>query len=286
MPPIDGAVYIVEKKLQEFGVQVLLSHKVRVTPHGWRLDLLSPFWRLYRMQEAGASIVWQGEEIALEVGRIYVIPAWVGFSTRTRKPALHEYVHFTVTGLQPSWIRRTFDFPIKLPENDLLRAIGDTAFALLDATPRDLFGSFGWAGSLAQAAMVMAVEHLPAPKKEQFLHWLTSPQDVQAAMDLIDTQTNPPPTNAELAAACRLSPDHFIRVFKEGTGLTPAQYRLERRVLAAAHLLLDYRRKIDEIAESTGFTDRFYFTRMFKARLGLTPAAYRRMHQMEHSRGE
>ena len=92
-----------------------------------------------------------------------------------------------------------------------------------------------------------------------------------------------PPDNAELAVLFGMSPDHFIRRFKAGTGLTPAQYRLQRRVLTAAHWLAGTERTIEDIAEATGFTDRFYFTKMFKARLAVTPAAYRRSHRLERA---
>jgi len=74
---------------------------------------------------------------------------------------------------------------------------------------------------------------------------------------------------------CHSSVDHFIRVFKQWTGQTPAQYILDTRVKAAAHELLFTDGSIDSIAEETGFRDRFYFSRVFKRRMGLAPAEYR-----------
>ena len=94
-----------------------------------------------------------------------------------------------------------------------------------------------------------------------------------------------PPDNRELAAICGLSIPHFSRRFKAALGVSAAQYRLERRILTAARWLAGTDRKMEEIAELTGFTDRFYFTKMFTARLGVSPAAYRRMHKLESHEG-
>jgi len=283
MTPGDPWARADETRLQQYSIQVLASQRIRVTPESWRLDLLSPFWRLYRMREAGAFVKWAGGRVDLEPGWIYLIPAWLEFGTFTRREVLHEYVHFYVNGLPATWLKQTFDRPAALPCKGVLGPLTRMWAGKLEAPTGGMFDLFGWTGILVKAAMVTATERLPEERRERFYRWLASAREVQRAVNCIDTRLANPPDNAELAALCGMSPDHFIRRFKAGTGLTPAQYRLERRVLAAAHWLAGTGRTIEDIAESAGFTDRFYLTKMFKARLAVTPAAYRRMHRLERA---
>jgi AraC-like DNA-binding protein len=44
----------------------------------------------------------------------------------------------------------------------------------------------------------------------------------------------------------------------------------------ATYMLCYTCRKIEEIAEMTGFTDRYHFSRVFKHQRGKSPAAYRK----------
>jgi YesN/AraC family two-component response regulator len=53
----------------------------------------------------------------------------------------------------------------------------------------------------------------------------------------------------------------------------------EIRVREAASLLLRTNESLDEIAEKTGFVNRFYMSRVFKKVTKESPAAYRRKHR-------
>ena len=82
------------------------------------------------------------------------------------------------------------------------------------------------------------------------------------------------PTSLEsLAAAARLSPYHFLRVFKLQTGLPPHQYHLNVR-LERGRQLLRQGCGIAEAAARTGFADQSHFTRGFRRFFGVTPGRY------------
>jgi AraC-like DNA-binding protein len=283
----DAITRGVQKRLQQCGVQVLHSLRVPITPTGWATSFLSPFWRIYRMTKSGAWIEFEGKRIPLEPGRLYVIPAWVAFSTGTAHERMQDYVHFDVEGFPAAVLRAAFSRPLVLAEAGVLRGLSDEWSAVLgdDAEAARSWLCHVWAGALVQAVLAVAVKASEVDKLAGLEQWLAQEPTVQPAMDMIELRLATPPSNAELAAACGLSADHFIRRFRVGTGLTPAQYGLERRVLASARLLAETDRKIEDIAEAAGFNDRFYFTRMFKARLAVTPAAYRRIHRLERIRG-
>jgi AraC family transcriptional regulator len=75
----------------------------------------------------------------------------------------------------------------------------------------------------------------------------------------------------ELAAIAQISPYHFLRLFKQSTGITPHQYILQCRLNQAKHLLRHGNLSVAEIATQTGFCDQSHLTRYCKRILGVTP---------------
>ncbi len=142
------------------------------------------------------------------------------------------------------------------------------------------FTELAWASSLAYAAVATAAANLPEADQQVFSNSWQDFSPIGPALECIDLRLAQPPANPELARLCHLSTDRFIRKFRAIVGMTPAKYGLERRVALAAQWLTATSRTIEEIADASGFTDRFHFSRAFKARLGLAPVAYRRLHRI------
>ncbi len=69
---------------------------------------------------------------------------------------------------------------------------------------------------------------------------------------------------------------HFLRVFKNATGLPPHVYRTQRRV-EAARALLRKGLSFSEVALRTGFSDQSHFGNTFKKYTGATPGQYLRL---------
>ncbi len=81
---------------------------------------------------------------------------------------------------------------------------------------------------------------------------------------------------AALASESGFSRNHFIRMFRESTGLTPHRYLLQLRVEKAKGMLKDRRMRLIEIAASCGFANEAHLSRVFRALFGLNPSEYRR----------
>ncbi len=79
-----------------------------------------------------------------------------------------------------------------------------------------------------------------------------------------------------LAAQCGFSRGHFIRAFRQTTGLPPYRWLLNERVKRACLLLDETPSSIADIALQCGFSDQAHLTRIFSKILGITPAAWRR----------
>lgn len=79
----------------------------------------------------------------------------------------------------------------------------------------------------------------------------------------------------ELAASARLSPWHFLRLFKDQVGMTPHQFALACQVSMGRRLLRNGASPV-EAALAAGFVDQSHFYRHFKRVSGLTPGAFSR----------
>ncbi len=82
----------------------------------------------------------------------------------------------------------------------------------------------------------------------------------------------------ELADMCGLSETHFRRLFVHTLGMSPADYRMDKRILKAKDLLLTGDYNVGEVAEQVGFRDANYFSRIFKKKTGFTPKEYMEMY--------
>lgn len=91
----------------------------------------------------------------------------------------------------------------------------------------------------------------------------------------------------DLAQLVNLSPSRLRHLFKEETGVSPAQYLKSHRLLKAQQLLETTLLSLKEIMHRAGFRDRSHFMRDFKKAYGLPPLQYRNQHllaqQKKHS---
>ncbi|MBQ4527182.1 MAG: helix-turn-helix transcriptional regulator [Clostridia bacterium] len=69
---------------------------------------------------------------------------------------------------------------------------------------------------------------------------------------------------------------HFIRRFKQSTGVTPGEYLTKIRLERAKIFLAQNDMMIKEIAPRCGFENEYYFSNVFKKYTGMTPTAFRK----------
>ena len=68
---------------------------------------------------------------------------------------------------------------------------------------------------------------------------------------------------------------YISKEFKKVYGLTPKAYITQKKI-AYACTLLKNGVKLDEIAETLGYTSSFNFSRAFKSQTGISPSKYRK----------
>jgi AraC-like DNA-binding protein len=82
-------------------------------------------------------------------------------------------------------------------------------------------------------------------------------------------------TIQQIAEEQGVSYSNFRKLFKEYTGLSPAIYQQELRLLRAKELLTTTELSIKEIAYRLNFESPDYFSAKFKAKMGLKPSEVR-----------
>jgi AraC-like DNA-binding protein len=65
-------------------------------------------------------------------------------------------------------------------------------------------------------------------------------------------------------------------LFRQEMGCSPREYREQFLLRKSKTLLLNSTMGIDEIAETCGMCDRYYFSNRFKKLFGISPAAFRK----------
>ncbi|MBA3357135.1 MAG: helix-turn-helix transcriptional regulator [Pyrinomonadaceae bacterium] len=75
--------------------------------------------------------------------------------------------------------------------------------------------------------------------------------------------------------AC-LSPNHFLRTFKQAFHQTPHQYLTRIRLEHAQGLLAQTNQPVTDVCFAVGFESLGSFSWLFRQRVGLAPEAYRR----------
>ncbi len=102
---------------------------------------------------------------------------------------------------------------------------------------------------------------------------------VHAAQDYIRAHMRETIHFSQVARHVGFGKSWLYRKFKEATGLTPNDYLIRIRHIAACKMLIYTQKSITTIAMEVGYTSSQYFCRIFRRYSGQTPTAFRRSSQ-------
>jgi AraC family transcriptional regulator of arabinose operon len=238
-------------------------------------DQLRGFWRLYRNDDAGASLVLADGVFEMPAGRLVLVPPGLAFDIRLAHPLPQLFTIFEFLGWPAEAARDLLPAPLALPTDRVTDAL---VAALRDELARGTRLDPVLAGrvkALVHLAMAGALRSLPEDRARRVLRIHEGQRELLAVLHFIDEHLDEAMSNQKLAEIALSSESRFIRRFREATGRTPARYVQERRLERASQLLVSTDYSIDRIAEASGFANRYYFTRVFTQRMGLPPGRYR-----------
>ena len=93
--------------------------------------------------------------------------------------------------------------------------------------------------------------------------------------DYADAMFADPVTLADMARAACLSPNHFLRTFRQVFHQTPHQFLRNRRLDEARHLLVRGDLSVTDVCLAAGFESLGSFSTLFRSRFGVAPSECR-----------
>ena len=105
------------------------------------------------------------------------------------------------------------------------------------------------------------------------------PDIVKIVLDYINQFYNRRLRISDLAEQCFYNSHYLGHVFKEAYGISINHYIHQRRVQAAADMLLYTDKTVEDICISVGYREKKKFYQMFKEYQKMTPLEYRRQHE-------
>jgi len=252
-----------------------------------------PYWRVYWNKTPGGLITYKEKTYELTPDKIYVIPPNTPFSTFIQKPSsenqeyrleggrvdenqsegelktkgyiLHLFTHFNI-GMPYDHIEpNIFVFDVKPILKQKLDAI--TGYLIKENEHFNFFSSL-MIHSLISDLLSMIPE-------EQW-NIVSTDSRILNILHYIEQNIESNLSNDVLADRSNLATNAFTRLFRDETGISPQRFVKKRRIDRACMLLHHTDMTIDEVADQTGFADRYHFSRIFKQITGYSPGSYKK----------
>lgn len=99
------------------------------------------------------------------------------------------------------------------------------------------------------------------------------------ACQLIRSRIAEPDCVRQAAVDLGMGYESFRKRFVRDCGISPGQFQVRERLVAAAMKLESGSQPVGQIAEALGFCDAFHFSRQFSRRFGCSPLRYRQRQQ-------
>jgi AraC-like DNA-binding protein len=260
---------------ESLNIRLLSAGYLELGPWWTETDLIREFWRLYLNYEDGAALHVNGQSFPLPAKRIVVVPAGIDFEAVLDRPVHQFFIQFEFVGWPAQAAREVVPAPVVLEHEAKRDELAAELGAELQSTDEIEPILASRLKALAHLSISEVLSNISEDRARSFLRIAEGQQELLAVLHYIDKHLDQPLNNSRLAEIALASESRFIRRFREATGRTPGRYVQDRRLRRAAELLVSTDQSIDQIAESCGFANRYYFTRVFAQRMGCPPARYR-----------
>lgn len=245
-------------------IRILLC-RLEVINHWKYLNLSAPFWRIYTNLNKGASITSGKKEYLLEPGKFLLISPDTEYSSDHDTPFEHFYIHFQAGEPYDFCPGKIYSFDITGEDHKLL----DTINGYLKEPPESI-------RAISMPLLVLCYTLLArVPQSDLIESW--NDRRVIEVVNFIEKHIEQKISNENLAEIAGMSQNAFARLFKEQTGMSPQNFLVHKRITKACMLLRYSKHSIEDVAEMSGFCDRYYFTRVFTNLRNISPAAFRKL---------
>lgn len=210
-------------------------------------------------------------------GDVVITPANIGTRARWNKS-----LNVIFLGFEPIIFNRTIYESLDIDKIELVPqfAISDPLIYQIGLTLKSTLENHGagsrlYAETMANALAVHLLQHYSTrkPKEKNYQDGLPR-HKLQLVIDYIHAHIDKNIGLTELAALVKMSPNYFLQLFKQSTGITPHKFVIRTRIERAKELLLLEKMNIAQIAQYVGFANQSHLNLHFKRLVGVTPKQF------------
>lgn len=258
-------------------------------------NVLSPYYRLYYIDE-GAGAVWNHQQkINLEPGSLYLIPSYTLCNLSCPQFISQYFIHFfeeAPQGISLFYSSRKL-LQVEASELDIAsfkrllqinpgrginrsdnpKVYEQNAFYkdYQELNNRQSIGTY----METQGIILQLISRFTNASRFAQESETAIPSKVLDAISYIQVNLSKQLTVAQLAERANQHQDHFSRIFLQYTGVRPLAYIHEKRIERAQYLISTTQLSLTAIASETGFENLPYFSKIFKKVTKLTPGQYK-----------
>jgi AraC-like DNA-binding protein len=284
------------KRLFKYFFSFLHVDYVKLDQHWNYNNVLSPYYRLYYIDEGEGSILGNLGKVDLEPGYMYIIPSYTLCNLNCRDYLSQYYIHFFeesphgISLFQKDRIVKK----IKADEMDIanfkrMLQINPGRGINRSNDPKVyekyvFYKGYEEHNNMQNISVFVETQGIIMQLLSKFLSgWrfsekdsTTLPSKIIDAIGYIQMNLKENLTIAFLAKRANQDEDYFSKLFLNHTGLRPISFIHEKRIERAQYLITTTDMSYAQIAEETGFENLPYFSRIFKKVTGITPGSYRK----------
>ncbi|MDT3404318.1 helix-turn-helix domain-containing protein [Mucilaginibacter terrae] len=258
-------------------------------------NVISPYHRIYYIDEGDGEISDVENKHRLEPGYLYIIPSFTLCNLTCKNYLSQYFVQFfeeSSDGVSLFANNRSV-FKVKAQEIDIINfqrliVINPGRGINRSDNPKvyekniyyreyqELNNQQNIADFLeTQGLLLQLVSRFATPSvfKQKEVKYI--PVKILESISFISVNLHIPLSVTFLAERANLNSEYFSRLFQEYTGTRPLAYINEKRIERAQYLMVTNTASYSEIAEQTGFESQSHFSRTFKSITGLSPRAYK-----------
>lgn len=291
------------KKFIGHNFSLLHVDYVKLTEKWNYTNVISPYFRIYYIDEGEGFVSGREEKIKLEEGYLYVIPSFILCHLHCNDYLSQYFLHFFEESAEGISLFEYNRKVIKVPACDTDIA---NFKRLLEINPgrginrsdnptvyekNAYYKSYQELNKTVSDSVYFETQGIILQLISRFLssHRFKAnnpdpvPSKILDATRYIQLNLKENMTVAYLAKRANLNQDYFSRLFFRYTGQRPLTYLHEKRIERAQYLIATTNLSNAEIAEKVGFENLPHFSKIFKQVTSLTPGEYKKQSGLIYS---
>lgn len=291
------------KRLLRHDFSLLHINHVKLNEQWNYANVISPYFRIYYIDEGEGFISSRQEKIKLEKGYLYIIPSFTLCHLRCNDYLSQYFLHFFEESAEGISIFEYNRKIIKVPasKTDIINfkrllEINPGRGINRSDNPKDYeknayYKSYQELNNNVsdsnyyetQGIILQLVSRFLSSNRFKTNNSHTIPSKILDAIRHIQLNLKKNITVADLAKRANLQHDYFSRLFLQSTGERPLNYLHEKRIERAQYLIATTSLSLSKIAEESGFENVPYFSKIFKKVTSLTPGEYKKQNELIYS---